>query len=146
MPSGASVTIEGLDQVLAGIKGLSADLRTMANRELRAAARDIARSTAARLPSLAGGAAQADAVARSARPKSDRMPIVRIPGVKVPVSGVRRQGGKGEAVAWGATGGGVAPQFAGTRQWVNDSRQQLTDWALPPYRAALAAMIARYGL
>lgn len=146
---GTSYSIEGADVLLRKIQGLSPELRKMANRELRAAARVIAKdaSNRIRVSGKATGAAQADDVAQTARPKSDRLPVVRIPGVKVPVRGIKR-GGKGasQAVARGATGGGRAKQFAGTRNWVFDLRPELAEVGVEKYNAAMDGMLSRWGL
>ena len=146
---GTSYSIEGADILLRKIQGLSPELRKMANRELRAAARDIAKdaSNRIRVSPKASGAAQADDVAQTARPKSDRLPVVRIPGVKVPVRGIKRGGmAASKTVARGATGGGQAKQFAGTRNWVYALRSDLAQVGVEKYNVAMNQMLSRWGL
>lgn len=148
MAAKANFVIEGLDEALKAVQGLESDLRTLANSELRAASKLIAADAAGRLPAYATGAAQATAVASTARPKSDRMPVVKIPGKKVPISGIGRSRGldASKKVAWGATGGGAARQFAGTRNWIYTHRLALLNLGLERYQTALRATLRRYGL
>ena len=148
MATTANYTIDGLDEALKAIGSLQSDLRRMANSELRAASKQIATDAAGRLPAYSSGAAQASAVASTARPKSDRMPVVRIPGKKVPIAGVRRSRGLAASrqVAFGATGGGTARQFAGTRNWIHQHRTDLLAIGLVRYQTALRATLQRYGL
>lgn len=148
MATTANYTIEGLEEAMKAIQSLQGDLRSMANRELRAASKAIAADAAAALPGFASGAAQARAVATTARPKSDRMPVVKIPGRKVPVSGIRRSRGldASRKVAFGATGGGAARQFAGTVNWIHLRRMALMSIGLERYQRALGETLRRYGL
>lgn len=148
MATTANYTIEGLDEALKAVQGLQSDLRTMANRELRAASKEIAADAARQLPGMASGAAQSVPVASTARPKSDRIPVVKIPGKKVPISGIRRSRGLNASrqVAFGATGGGVAKQFGGTRNWIHANRMRLLQLGMVRYQAALRATLSRYGL
>ena len=146
---GTSYTIEGLDVLMNKVQGLEPEIRTLVNREFRAAARDIAKKASTRIhgSGRARGAAQADDVALTARPKSDRVPVVRIPGVRVPVRGLKK-GGKGgsQAIARGATGGGTAKQFAGTRNWVYDMRPELMQEGVDGYTKAIDGTLSRWGL
>ena len=148
MATTANYTIDGLDEALKAVQSLESDMRSLANRELRAASRLIALDAAAALPRMATGAAQADEVAATARPKSDRFPVVKIPGKKVPISGIRRSRGLAASrkVAFGATGGGAARQFAGTRNWIHANRMRLLQLGTRRYQTALRATLKRYGL
>lgn len=144
-----SYEIEGADVLLRKIQGLSPELRKMANRELRQAARAIAKdaSNRIRVSGKATGAAQADEVASTARPKSDRLPVVKIPGVRVPVRGLKRGGmAASRQIAQGATGGGRAKQFSGTRNWIPALRPELSDIGVEKYNEAMDGMLSRWGL
>lgn len=148
MATTANYVIEGLDEALQAVQGLEGDMRSLANKELRAASKQIAADAARALPAMARGAAQADEVASTARPKSDRFPVVRIPGKKIPISGIRRSRGLGASrqVAFGATGGGAAKQFAGTTNWIHANRIRLLNLGMVRYQTALRATLKRYGL
>ena len=145
---GTSYNITGADVLLGKVQGLSAELRTMVNRELRAASKTIAADAARTVHGRGRGAPQARDVSTTARPKNDRLPVVRIPGVRPPLSGIRRGAGRNtwQAVARAATGGGTGRQFTGTRNWVYDLRADLARIGADRWTTATADTLKRWGL
>ena len=162
---GMSVTIEGADVILKGIQELPREIRRMANTEFRQASKDIADNLAAeiRTGQWADGAPQAKRVAATATRKYDRLPVVKIPGKRVGLSG---QGGRGSSgrrvkyrnraragfnedrqIAWGATGAG-GYRFPGTRRWTENGalRSAAVEEASRLWLQAATDIMRRYGL
>lgn len=101
---GASVEIDGLMDTLKAFQGLERDLRSEANKELRAAARTCATVLAGHLvrAAAASGVPVARRVAKSIRVRSDRVPVVYIGGAKKVGTGKRGAAG---ALVWGSEQG-----------------------------------------
>ena len=122
----AAVEVDGLLETLKAFQGLERDLRSEANRELRAAARTCATVLAGHLAraAAASGVPVAPRVARSIRVKSDRIPVVSIGGAtRVGAGGAAagrlvwgsEQGPKGDVNHWGvapSSGYWIAPAVA----------------------------------
>ena len=145
--AGTTLTITGIDTVLASLKGLQGDLRKDANAELRAAARQIAGDL---LPLLGGsGAPQEAALLASLGPRSDRLVTVAV--VRKPrLSGLRKTraaDAKG-AVFWPVELGSSAPQFHGPPAggMVARHRDALARDAIPRYTEAVAQLLRKWGL
>jgi hypothetical protein len=148
---GLAVEVDGLTETLKALRGLEADLRTQANRELRGAARICASGLAARLVRAAetSGVPVAPRVARSIRVKSDRLPVVSIGGPLRVGSG----GGSAGALVWGSEQGpksevnrfGVEPNAAG--YWITPTVDRFQgDEAVEVYRRAVYETLADHGL
>lgn len=161
---GLSVTIEGAEQILNAVQTLPVELRKMANTDFRQASKDIADTMAADIATgrYASGAPQALKVSRTAVRKYDRLPVVKIPGKRVGLSGQggrsatsgrrikfrnRREAGFNEdrAIAWGATGAG-GRRFPGTTRWTANIRPDAVRIASELWFEAAAAIMRRYGL
>lgn len=135
---GANYRVEliGADALIQSTRELSTEIRRMANRDFRDAARAMSEKMASeiRTGKYARGAPQARKVAATAVYKRDRLPMVRIPGKRVGLSG---QGGYSKTgrrvkfrnrarsgaredlrIAWAATGGRANPHFPGSTYWI----------------------------
>jgi hypothetical protein len=146
MTAGTTLTITGIDTVLASLKGLQGDLRSEANAELRAAARQIASDV---IPLLGGsGAPQEAALLASLGPRSDRLVTVAV--VRKPkLSGLRKtRAAEAKGLFWPVELGSGAPQFHGPPAggMVGKHREALARYALPRYTAAVAALLRKYNL
>jgi hypothetical protein len=172
---GRSVELVGADVLLKKVQTLSNDmisvggtqtsLRRMANRDLREAARLTAEKSAEAIATgrYARGAPQARKVARTARAKRDRLPVVKIPSVRVGLSGQSGRGSSGRKVkyrnragsgsredrriAWAATGGSPGnPHFPGSTNWIRSFRKDGKEFGVEEYTAAVKAILKDYGL
>ena len=162
---GMSVTIEGAEEILTAVQELPKEIRRMANTEFRQASKDIADNLAAevRTGAWAEGAPQAKKVAATAVRKYDRLPVVKIPGKRIGLSG---QGGRGSSgrrvkyrnraragfnedrqIAWGATGAG-GYRFPGTTRWTSNGalRSAAVEEASRLWLEAATQIMRRYGL
>lgn len=172
---GRSVELVGADVLLKKVQTLSNDLievggaqtsmRRMANRDLRDAARLTAEKAAAAIATgrYARGAPQAFKVAKTARAKRDRLPVVKIPSTRIGLSGQGGRGSSGRAVkfrnragsgsredrriAWAATGGSPGnPHFPGSVNWLHDFRRDGKQFGVDEYLRAVKAILRDYGL
>jgi len=146
MTAGTTLTITGIDTVLASLKGLQGDLRKDANAELRAAARQIAGDL---LPLLGGsGAPQEAALLAALGPRSDRLVTVAV--VRKPrLSGLRKtRAAEAKGLFWPVELGSSAPQFHGPPAggMVARHRDALARYALPRYSAAVTALLRKWRL
>lgn len=160
---GMSVTIEGAEEILKAVQELPDEVRKLANFEFRQASRAIAEDMAQKIATgrYAEGAPQSRKVAATARRKYDRLPVVKIPGKRVGLSG---QGGRGSGgrrvkyrtraragfnedrmIAWGATGAG-GYRFPGTTRWTVNVRGDGVDVAAEKWLDAALAIMRRFGL
>ena len=162
---GLSVTLEGADEILKAVQELPREVRTLANFEFRQASKDIADTLAAeiRTGQWAAGAPQARKVSATAVRKYDRLPVVKIPGTRIGLSGQGGRGSKGRRVkyrnratsgfnedrriAWGATGAG-GYRFPGTTRWTANGalRSRAVRVAAQEWFDAAATIMRRYGL
>lgn len=146
MPTSISVEAEGVEETIAAVRGIRADLRKEANAEIRVASKEAAGVLAERLRSAAGAAATpvARRVAASVKVKSDRFPTVTIGGSKR--VGVR--GGTAAALVWGSEQGGRNFAAAeGGSYWIAPTVDAFrSSGAIPIYHDAIARIILRYRL
>ena len=168
----ASVEIEGINECLKKFSQLEGDLRKEANRELRAAAKEIAlREVMPALPGWASRAPQprlAAAIAEGARVRSDRMISVRLGSVVPQVSGfkksriMKRKKQNMAALAWGSEvgpngghtpgskSGGEGTNFyaGGGREsggkWIKPNIDEIAPKAVDHYKDALLAIMRKY--
>ena len=175
---GRSVELVGVDVLLKKVQKLSNDmvsiggrevsLRRMANRDLRDAARTTAEKAARALQTnptryTRGGAPQAVKVAQTARWKSDRLPVVKIPATRIGLSGQSGRGSSGRRVkyrnragsgsredrriAWAATGGSPGnPHFPGSYNWLRNFRNDAKAFGVEEHLKAVKAILRDYGL
>lgn len=171
----ASVSIEGVDECLKKFKQLDQSLRKEANRELRAAAKEIALKEV--MPALPGWAARAPqprlaaAIAAGARVRSDRQISVRLGSVIPKVSGfqkskiMKRKKQNMAALAWGSEvgpnkghrddamyGRGKGANFyAGEGResggkWIKPNINDIAPEAIDHYKDALVAIMRKYSI
>lgn len=189
-----SVEVEGVDELLERFSELDRALKAQQitggssfvgggwrpvgadgpSTELRKAAKGIA-ELLARLVRISGGGAspQGAAVAASARPKSDRKPVVRMGSVALRVGSGRIPSGRGKksragAVAYGANYGpggghldetvvkGLAGRFAGSNfyqqarnddgYFVEPTIERAGPAAAARYQKAIAAIAKKWGM
>jgi hypothetical protein len=167
--------IRGAEEVLRAVDKLSREVdsvhgkspRTAASGQMRDAARVVSERGAAKVATgrYASGAGQAYKVSRTARAKRDRLPVVRIPGVRIGLSGqstTGRRSAKGNllnyrtkgltgrredvAIAWAATGGKSNPRFPGSTYWLNAARGDMQDIGVDAYEQALTDIVRAWGL
>jgi hypothetical protein len=148
---GLSLEVDGLVETLAATKALERELeRPAANRELRVAGKRCASVLAGELAIAAGasGVPVAPRVARSIRPKSDRIPVVSIGGA----TRVGARGAPAGVLVWGSEQGpkgdvnhwGVAPSSG---YWIAPTVARFaSSGALVAYRVAVADVLRRFGL
>lgn len=145
-----SIEADGLVETLSAFKGLEADLRKVANGELRQAAAIAAGQLVQALQASAAssGVPVAPRVASSAKVKSDRLPAVSIGGSKR--VGIR--GAPAAQLVWGSEHGprgdvnhfGVPP---GSGYWIRPAVERFGKGeAIAIFKRALVAVMARYGL
>jgi len=141
-----SVQVDGLQDTLKAFQGLEADLRRTANGELRQAAGRTATQGVALVQESAAscGVPAAPLVARSARVKSDRLPVISIGGPKR----VGRYGAPASALLWGSEHGGhnfAAGPSSG--YWIKPAVDRLKNGpAMAAYRAAVVQIMRRWKL
>ena len=143
----APITVTGLDECMAALKNLDADLRKNANGELRKAAGQIA----AAVPAMLGGsgAPQEAAILAAAGPKSDRFVVVAVPTRKPKLSGLKRTpAAAAKRIGFALEGGSGEPQFHSPAPGAMVARHmpQIAAYAVPRYEAVLAALMVKYGL
>lgn len=130
------VEMEGADVIIEATRKLPVEIRRLANRDFRDASENISTKMAEAIRSqkYTRGAPQARKVAATASRKRDRLPMVRIPGKRIGLSG---QGGRSASgrrvkyrnratsgrredvrIAWAATGGRPNPHFPGSTYWI----------------------------
>ncbi len=141
-----TVRAEGVQETLSSIRGVSRELRSAANAEIRAAASTAAGALAEDLRRAAASSPTpvARRVAESIRVKSDRFPTVSIGGTKR----VGRRGAPAARLVWGSERGGEkfgAP--AGGSYWIAPTVQRFeTAGAVPIFRRSLFEIVRKYGL
>lgn len=150
MASAISLEVDGLVETLQATRGLEADLRRVANGELRKAAGLCATQLVGDLRSAAAGSGVpvASRVARSARVKSDRLPSVSLGG------GTRagRYGAPAAALLWGSEHGprGEVNHFAvppSSGYWIRPTVERFKgSGALQIYRTAVGSILRRWRL
>jgi hypothetical protein len=145
MPAGSvpGVELEGMIETISAVRGLEADLRSGANKELRASARTCATVLAAQLATAAAasGVPVAPKVAASLRVKSDRLPVVSIGGGKVgPLLWGSEQGPKSDPNRFA-----VPPNLGG--YWIAPTVERFaSDQAVALYRRGVYEVLHDYGL
>lgn len=144
MAATIAVEVEGVQETIDAIRGISKDLRKEANAEVRVASKTAASELADRLRAAASSAATpvARRVASSIRVKSDRFPTVTIGGSKR--VGIR--GAPAAALVWGSEQGGRNFAAAeGGSYWIEPTvRAFESSGAIPIYHDAIAKIILRY--
>lgn len=151
--AGLSVEMDGMAETIKAVQGLERELRTGANKELRAAAGRTAGGLAADLQraAVSSGVPVAPRVASSVRVKSDRLPVVVLGGPK-------RVGGGGDRapaarLLWGSEQGpksdpnrfAVEPNPAG--YWIAPTVARFRDGpALDTFRRAVFETLHSYKL
>ena len=162
------VSLEGADVVINATRELSAELRKMTNREFRDAARDMSEEMARQIRTgryARGGAPQALKVARTAVYKRDRLPMVKIPGTRVGLSGqsktrsftktgrlsqARTKGTLGRkedlAISWAATGGLPNPHFPGSTYWIKNVYDDAEELGAREWLEAVNEILRNAGL
>lgn len=168
--------ITGVDEVIKAVDRLSREVdavhgkspRTAASGQMRDAARNVAERGAAKIATgtYASGAPQAFKVSQTAIAKRDRLPVVRIPGRRIGLTGQSTTGrrssttgrllnyrtkgltGRKEdvAIAWAATGGKANPRFPGSRYWLRTAYRDMGDIGVKEYQQALTAICRAWGL
>jgi hypothetical protein len=145
--AGTAIGVEGLDECLRALNGLTGELRKNANGELRKASRAIAADI---VPLLGGsGSPQEAAILAAAGPKSDRYVVVAIPARKPALSGLKRTpAAQAKRLAWALETGSDWPAFRGPAagSLVSTHRNTIARMAIPRYTAALTDIMRRYGL
>jgi len=143
---GIILEVDGLTQTLAAFRGLTADMRPIANRELRGAGRECSTVLVGNLRTAAAGSGVpvAPNVARSARVKSDRLPSVTIGGT----TKVGRYGAIAAKLMWGSEHGGhnfAAGPSAG--YWIAPTVARFKDsQALVIYKKAVYQIMRKWKL
>lgn len=165
---GYGVTIEGADVIIEATRTLSEQMRKQTNRQFRDAARDISERMAAQIRTgryTRGGAPQAAKVAKTAVYKRDRLPMVKIPGTRVGLSGqsktrsftktgrlsnARNKGTAGRAedlrIAWAATGGAPNPHFPGSTYWIRNVYDDAAELGAREWLDAANSILREAGL
>jgi hypothetical protein len=144
--AGTKIGVEGLDECLRALNGLSGELRKNANGELRQASRAIASDI---IPMLGGsGSPQEAAILAAAGPKSDRYVVVAIPVRKPALSGLKRTpAAQAKRLGWAIETGSDYPAFGGpaAQSLVGRHRDRIARMAIPRYTEALAGIMRKYG-
>jgi hypothetical protein len=145
MPT-VSVKVEGVEETLAAVRGLGADLRKEANSEIRVAAKQAAGVLVGALQAAAAGAATpvASRVARSVKVKSDRYPTVSIGGS----ARVGRRGAPAAELVHGSeSGGSHFAAAAGGSYWIAPTVERFrSSAAIPIFSRAIDAIVRRHGI
>ena len=161
------VQMEGAEDIINATRTLSADMRKLTNRQFRDASRDISTRMAAaiRTGRYARGAPQARKVAATAVYKRDRLPMVKMPGTRVGLSGqsktrsftstgrlskARNVGSAGRRedlrIAWAATGGKPNPHFPGSTYWIKNVYDDAAEFGAAQWLAAANQILREAGL
>jgi hypothetical protein len=133
--------------VLEALKGAEREVRSNANKRLRAAAGECARGLIGELQGAAGSSATPAArlVAAGARVSSDRVPAVKL-------GGSRRVGHRktpAGRLLWGTERGGrtFAAPLGGSGYWIAPTVARYSSSRAPDvYRAAVAAILSDAGV
>jgi hypothetical protein len=141
--------MEGIFETLQAVRGVQSDLRPGVNNEIRAAAEDAAGGLVTDLQGAAAssGVPVAARVARSAKVKRDRVPVVSIGGAQR----VGRRGAPAGALVWGSEQGpkGSVNHWgvpAGSGYWIAPAVERYGPKAVETFRHALGAIFRRHGL
>jgi hypothetical protein len=145
--AGTKIGVEGLDECLKALNGLSGELRKNANGELRRASKSIANDI---IPMLGGsGSPQEAKILAAAGPKSDRYVVVALPNRKPGLSGLRKvPAARAKAIGWAIETGSMYPPFhyPATSSLVGHHRDAIARMAIPRYTAVLTDIFRKYGL
>lgn len=161
------VSLEGADVLINATRELSDEMRKLTNRQFRDASREISENMARaiRTGRYARGAPQAHKVAKTAVYKRDRLPMVKIPGTRVGLSGqsktrsftktgrlsnARTKGTAGRkedlAIAWAATGGLPNPHFPRSTYWIKNVYDDAEEFGARGWLQAVNEILREAGL